>query len=144
MLGFYSLNICYITLAILQIRGGKSFNLIKKKKTPIILKKLKYHIYHNLSLIKSGVKVLEFLAVRTCLRFTDFLLLVDLQQFMDYARLKNVSQSRNPVGRKVPNIKKLPLFLTFLLVILSMFILPLFIYTNFYISEAINIKSFDF
>ena len=101
---FYALNTLYLFFAILEIRAGKVFELSKRVDYGNPIYKLKYYIKKHAPLVRESTTVFEYCAIRTCLRFTDFLLLKDIKMNLNYAKIKQTQSTKNPVGREIKRI----------------------------------------
>lgn len=98
---FYALNITYILLSILQVKRGKKFLLVEEPTYKSIVDKLKNSLEMNLPMIREASTTLEYCSIRTCLTFSEFLLLKDIRAYMHSAKIKNIAKMKNPVGREI-------------------------------------------
>jgi hypothetical protein len=78
---FYGLNMSYLLLSIRQIHGGKKIHDSEIVNFSL-LNKIKFHTFMALPLVRETTSTLEYCVKKTCLKFTDFMLLNDLKAFM--------------------------------------------------------------
>lgn len=126
---FYLLNVIYITFSLQQIRVGK-----KLIKTNIIdfrnlMKKIKFYAYIYLPLVREVTTTFEYSVHRTCLKFTDFMLLNDIKAFMNKAKLKHITNSKYPTGKKVSRTTRLGTMILVVNVLIIALVLPLFLFS---------------
>lgn len=127
---FYLLNTIYFLLAILQLKAGKSFNISARKDFSKLINKAKYYALALVPMVRETTTTLEYCAIHTCLHFSDFLLLNDIQMFMDKASMRFLGKRKNPVGKPISRIGQVG---TGLLVVVSLIIaitIPFFIFSN--------------
>ena len=101
---FYALNIAYLILGVLNIKGGKKYSNSDIKPFDNLFNKVKFWVVMFFPLIREATCTLEYFAVNTCLQFNDFLLVNDLRAFMYDAKIKFTSKLKNPVGKQVSRI----------------------------------------
>lgn len=135
---FYGLNILYLLFAIAQIRAGKSVSCTVIEPLEKLFYKAKYYITRNIPLLRETMIVIEYCAKKTSLNFTDFLLVVDITEFMHRAKLNHILDLKHPTGKAVSRILRLLIMVSVGLGLIIALVLPLFLF-----SEGNNKEAYD-
>ena len=68
------------------------------------MNKIRYYAMVGIPLLREITATLEYCAIKTCLKFTDFLLLNDIKVYMLEAKIQFLVKEKNPVGRSINRV----------------------------------------
>lgn len=85
---FYFLNILYIFLGIQTVRAGKTSQGSQIYSFGSQVNKISYHTIAGVPLVRPFMCIFDFVAAKTCLFSTDYILLDDLRGFIHKAKIE--------------------------------------------------------
>lgn len=144
-MGFYLLNVMYLITCMLQIKGGKLLQITKVTDFTKIGNLLQYKIYGAIPLLRETRMTFEYCATHTSLFFTDFTLLKELEYMFHDAKIKQWTEMSRRTGRQLSRLLQNYICFTVIIIVIVLFVLPLFLFYNsnqetFYNITEANIK----
>lgn len=135
---FYGLNIVYLLFAIAQIKAGKKVcsTHILDLGNPVV--KLKYTIKKQIPLLRETMMILEYCAKKTCLHFSDFILVFDIIEYMHIAKIKHLVDLDSPTGKGVSRVLRMGIMIGVGLGLILALVTPLYLF-----SEGMTRETYD-
>lgn len=127
---FYTLNILYLIICMLQIRDGKILHESKitdfKNKLNMIL----YKIYAATPLVRETRIAFEYCATKTTLLFSDFTLVKEIEFVLQDAKMLHQANMEDRTGKTMARMTQNIICIVVLLVVVAMFALPMYLFYN--------------
>ena len=127
---FYGLNMLYIFFSLKQIRAGRALINTRIMNFENIGQKIKFYCYLYIPLIREFTAILEFCVQRTCLNFTDCMMLNDLDVYMHLAKIKKMSEKAYKTGRQLSRNVRLGIMIGVVNLLILALVFPLFLFSN--------------
>ena len=131
-------------IAVTEIKAGKRFHTSHKVDFKNYMNKIRYNAMVGIPLLREITATLEYCAIKTCLKFTDFLLLNDIKVYMLEAKIQFLKKEKNPVGRNINRVVQYATAIGFIAILVGALTFPLYIFSNKKSSAAYNITSGNF
>lgn len=94
-----------------------------------------------LPLVRETTSTLEYCVKKTCLKFTDFMLLNDLKAFMLKAKLKHMKNLIYKTGHQISRKSRLTIMFSIVNLLIVSLILPLYLFSSPVMKNSYPIKS---
>lgn len=138
---FYLLNVAYLITCMLQIKGGKLLQITKITNFDKIGNLIQYKVYGSLPLVRETRMTFEYCATKTSLWFSDFTLLKELEFVLNDAKIQHKSEMTKRTGKQLSRPIQNIICFAVILVVVLLFVVPLFLFYNRNIIEFYDIKS---
>lgn len=127
---FYLLNVVYIIICMLQIKGGKIFQVSKVINFTKLSNLIQYKAYGALPLVRETRMTFEYCATQTSLWFSDFTLLKELEFVLQDAKITHKGEMTNKTGKQLSRLMQNAICFTVIAVVIVLFVMPLYMFYN--------------
>jgi hypothetical protein len=138
---FYLLNVLYIIVCMLQIKGGKIFQVSKVTDFTQLGNLIQYKAYENLPLVRETRMTFEYCATRTSLFFSDFTLLKELEYVLHDAKMTHAGEMKNKTGKQLSRLTQNIICFIVIFIVILLFVVPLYLFYNKNNNTFFNINS---
>jgi hypothetical protein len=128
---FYFLNICYIMVAVQQMRKGKLMAMPQYVDYSSLWDEVKYYLYYKPPILREICTLIEYSSQNTTLEIDDWLLCEDLKEYMINAKISHSTNEVKNTGELVQKAERVSMTMVILIVIVGMMIIPLFLFSKF-------------
>jgi hypothetical protein len=127
---FYLLNVMYIIICMLQIKGGKIFPVSKVTDFTRLGNLIQYKAYENLPLVRETRMTFEYCATQTSLWFSDFTLLKELEYVLHDAKMLHSGEMKNKTGKQLSRLVQNIICFIVIFIVVLLFVVPLYLFYN--------------
>ena len=127
---FYALNVIYLIICMLQIRDGKILHKSKITDFNNIWTFILYKLYAAMPLVRETRITFEYCATKTSLWFTDFTLVKELEYLLQDSKIQHETNMESRTGKMLPRIFQNIVCYVIILVVITMFAVPLALFYN--------------
>lgn len=127
---FYALNLSYFILSMSKIRGGKGIKPSEIIDFTSMYNQVKFYTYVGLPLIREAASTFQFCVKRTCLAFEDFMLVVDLKEFLYKAKIKFLDDREYKTGHQISRCLRMTIMFSIVNLLIISIIFPLFLFSS--------------
>ena len=127
---FYTLNILYLIICMLQIRDGKILHSSKITDFKNTLNMIVYKIYAATPLVRETRIAFEYCATKTTLLFSDFTLVKEIEFVLQDAKMLHQANMEDRTGKTMARMTQNIICIVVLLVVVAMFALPMYLFYN--------------
>lgn len=141
---FYLLNTLYIILCMYQIRDGKELVISKITDYSSSFKQMFFSVYRMIPLMLEAECTFKFCATYTCLEFSDYILVKEIEQIMQKAKILQINRMETKTGKQLVRRSQIGLCCMVLSIVIGVLCLPIYIFyndtsVNFYPIESANL-----
>lgn len=127
---FYGLNLSYFILSISKIRGGKGIKPSEIIDFTKMYNKVKFYTFVGLPLMREAASTFQYCVKNTCLEFEDFMMIVDLKEFLYKAKIKFLDDKEYKTGHQISRCLRLSIMFSIVNLLIISIIFPLFLFSS--------------